>query len=83
MLTYLIFAIVLLTIYVSYKYILFKKSHICSTKSSIGKFFKFWLKKKPRDTHWEHFVHGKGTFQLSDNLINEKQIYGGGISGSW
>ncbi len=83
MLTYLLLSLILLTLFVSYKYILFNRNHISTTKKSLTEFFRFWLKPTPSDTRWEHFIDGKGTFQSSDQLKNNNKVFGGGISGSW
>lgn len=82
MLTYLILSLVLLTLFVSYKYVIFERGHVCSAKRSLAKFFKFWLKPTPSNTHWQHFIDGKGAFQSTDQFHNKNE-FGGGISGSW
>ena len=83
MLTYLLTSIVLLALFIIYKYILFNRAHISTAKKSLAKFFKFWLKPTRNDTAWQHFIDGEGTFRLSDQLNNNNDIYGGGTSGTW
>ncbi|MEL7145626.1 MAG: hypothetical protein AAFO69_04600 [Bacteroidota bacterium] len=83
MLIYLSIIPVLIACYGIYKYLAFQKSQICTTKSTMKKFIRFWMKSLRPRTQWEHFVNGQGTFTISDHSNGETTVYGGGISGTW
>ena len=83
MLIYLTILPILLVCYGMYKYLAFQKSQICTTRSTMRKFFRFWMKSFRTKAEWEHFVTGQGTFTISDPQTSDKRVYGGGISGKW
>ena len=83
MLIYLAILTTLFIAYAIYKYFVFRRRSICTSKSSFRKFFRFWLKSIRQKTQWEHFINGQGAFRPTEKMHEEQAIYGGGISGTW